>query len=123
MTGRAQEKEQVMYTNLTVVGQIGNITETLTVTNPYIRLSIASSYAYKDKAGKDVEHTDWFSVTLWGEKQIEYYKGKLHKGDLVLASGKPEIRMYENKGEKRVDVGIKVAFDGSFRVLRYKGDQ
>ena len=112
-----------MYTNLTVVGQIGNITETLTVTNTYIRLSIASSYAYKDKAGKDVEHTDWFSVTLWGEKQIEYYKGKLHKGDLVLASGKPEIRMYENKGEKRVDVGIKVAFDGSFRVLRYKGDQ
>jgi single-stranded DNA-binding protein len=109
-----------MLTNLTVIGQIGNVTEALTATTPYIRLSVASSYSYKDKAGKNAEHTDWFSVALWGEKQIEYYKGKLHKGDLVVAIGRPEIRVYDNNGEKRVDIGVKVAFGGLFRVLRYK---
>jgi single-stranded DNA-binding protein len=107
-----------MYENLTVIGYVGKVTRKAGE-KPYIRLSVAASAHARDKDGETQEKTNWYTVTLWDKKQVERYKDKIKKGDFVLASGAPEVRLYTAEGEKRVDVAIKTDFGGVFRVLRY----
>jgi single-stranded DNA-binding protein len=106
-----------MYENLCVIGYVAKVSKK-NGDKPYLRLSISvSAYGKGTKDGTE-EKTNWYSVTLW-DKQAAHYSDRIKKGDFVLASGTPEIRLYTVEGEKRVDVSIKTDFSGTFRVLRY----
>jgi single-stranded DNA-binding protein len=106
-----------MFEQITVIGTVGKVTKG-EGENPYLRMSVGISNSYKDKKGKTHENTNWYGVTLWNEKQIDYYKDKIQKGDCILAIGRPEIRTYTHEGENRVEVTIKTDFGGKFRVIK-----
>ena len=107
-----------MYEHIMVIGNVGNVKEG-TGAKPYLRMSIATNSSYKDKSGKEHEQTNWYSVTLWDDKRIEYYKGKIGKGDLVLVTGTPSLRTYENDDKKGVELAILTEFDGKFKILKH----
>ena len=107
-----------MYEQITVIGNVGKVTEEHGE-KPYIRLSVGSNAFHKDKNGKEQEQTNWYTITLWDTKRIEYYKGKIRKGSLVLASGTPNLRFYEKDGKTGHDLAIVTEYGGKFKVLRY----
>ncbi|GHU01510.1 hypothetical protein FACS1894186_4360 [Alphaproteobacteria bacterium] len=112
-----------MFARLQVVGFVANVRDGMTsVGQKYIKLSVANNQKYADKNGKEVEKTDWYSFTLWNEKQVDFYRSKPLKGAMVLLEGEPDIRLYNNNGESRLDIAIKQGFNGIFKVLSY-GDK
>ena len=50
-------------------------------------LSVATSRKWTDKAGRKVDETVWFRVSVWG-KQAESCNEYLHKGSKVLVEGR-----------------------------------
>jgi single-stranded DNA-binding protein len=105
-----------MYELLTVIGNVGKVTRSKG-TSKYIKLSVAADSNVKNKSGVQ-KKTTWYGVTLWGDKQVDYYNDKVSAGDLVMAVGKPDYRIYETNGKSGLDISIKTDFGGSFRVLR-----
>jgi hypothetical protein len=101
-----------MYEQITVIGYVGKVIKK----EKYLRVTIGASSIFKDKIGKD--QSRWYSVTLWDERRVGYYGNKLQKGDLVLAVGAPDLRLYGKK-EKNVDFSIVTEHGGRFRVIRY----
>jgi single-stranded DNA-binding protein len=107
-----------MFEQITVIGHVGKVTKGGGAT-PCIHVSIASTVSFKDKKGEMRESTNWYSTTLWDEKRIAHYTGKLQKGDLVLVVGAPTVRIYEKVGKKGIDFTIATEFGGRFKVLRH----
>lgn len=71
------------------------------------------------------EHTDWYAVTVWGERG-EGLAEKLHKGSKVFVSGRFKSREYETRdgrkgmsldvtGEDVIELGAKAAAEASSR--------
>lgn len=58
--------------------------------------TIATNESYKDKAGKQVESTDWHKIVAWS-KLAEICGQYLKKGSLVCIEGKIKTRSYDNK--------------------------
>jgi single-stranded DNA-binding protein len=76
------------------MGHVGGSPETSVTTNgkEYRRFSVAVSRG-RDKQGNEYG-TDWFNVTVWGDKPwIEEIK----KGDLVLVVGRIEVNQKDEK--------------------------
>lgn len=65
------------------------------------RVSLATTEAFKDKAGEVHTHTEWHSIVLW--RGLAELAGKyLHKGSLVFIEGKLKTRSYDDKeGNKK----------------------
>jgi single-stranded DNA-binding protein len=109
------------YANIIVVGTIGKVNVVEDSKTPRINISVAFSKSSKNKDEKNDEKTVWYSTTLFSKSAIEFYKDKLHAGDLVLVRGEPEFRQYTDKnGQPHVEPSINIGFDGTFSVLRYK---
>jgi single-strand DNA-binding protein len=65
-----------------------------------LKLRIATTESYQDKAGQRQERTEWHSVTLWG-KRAEALAKFLTKGTTVFVEGSLRTDSYEKNGEKR----------------------
>jgi hypothetical protein len=98
-----------MFEQIMVTGYVGKVIKGNGAT-PYLRVSIASTVGFKNKKGETRESTNWYSTTLWDERRIAHYAGKLQKGDLVLVVGTPSVRIYEKDGKKGLDFTISTEF-------------
>lgn len=65
-----------------------------------LRLRVATTEAYYDKAKQLVERTEWHSVTLFGAR-AEPLSRILSKGDAVLIEGGMRYSKYEKDGVTR----------------------
>jgi len=70
---------------------------------PLAKISLATTESYKDKAGKQVVHTEWHSVILW-RSFAEMAQQYLRKGSLVYLEGKLKSRTWEDKDGHRKSV-------------------
>ncbi|HCN83738.1 MAG TPA: single-stranded DNA-binding protein [Sphingobacteriaceae bacterium] len=61
-----------------------------------VRVTIATSDAYKNDKGEKVEETQWHNLVMW-EKTAELAEKFLHKGSEVTIEGKLTSRSYEDK--------------------------
>jgi single-strand DNA-binding protein len=106
----AQERNAVMYQQITVLGNLGQDPEMrltpqgISVTN----FSVAVNEKYGDK-----ETTVWFRVTCW--RQLAAPRGPptsqyLTKGRLVLITGRIQARAYKDRnGEPAVSLDLTAA--------------
>ena len=69
--------------------------------------SIATSEAYKDKNGNRVEQTEWHNVEVW-DAQAKLVEQYLKKGSKVYVEGKIKTDTWEDNGQKRSAVKIRV---------------
>ena len=67
--------------------------------------SIACSEKYKNKAGEQVEETEWVRTTTFG-KLAEICGNYLSKGSLVYISGKMKTDKYEQDGVTKYSTNI-----------------
>jgi single-strand DNA-binding protein len=91
-----------MINDVFLLGRIGQQPEFKTLENgsTLCKLSLATSEAYKNKAGEKVEETTWHNVVVWG-KQAEVVEKYVSKGDLLHIKGKIKTRSWEHEGTKR----------------------
>ena len=64
-----------------------------------LNLRIAVTTSYQPKDGERTEHTEWFSVVVWG-KRAEALAPMLQKGSKVYAEGESRTSSYEKDGQK-----------------------
>lgn len=86
-----------------LLGYLGKDPETYTFSNgnKKVRLTIATSEAYKNKAGERVEHTEWHYVNMF-RSLADVAEKYLKKGNLVYVEGMLRTRSWEEaNGEKR----------------------
>jgi single-strand DNA-binding protein len=65
-----------------------------------LKLRLATTESYLDKANTKQERTEWHSVTVWG-KRAEALAKFLRKGARILIEGSVRTSTYEKDGEKR----------------------
>lgn len=71
-----------------------------------LRLRLATTERYKDKAGDTKESTEWHTVVLWGKRAEALHK-ILHKGKTIAVEGRIQTRSWEDKdGGKRYSTEI-----------------
>jgi len=78
-----------MFSQITLVGRLGS-DPTMRFTpggKPVTTFSLATSRSYTDSAGKKVEETAWWRVSVWGP-QAEFCNQYLSKGSAVLVVGR-----------------------------------
>ena len=70
------------------------------------KFSLATTRAYKDKAGELKEETEWHNIVAWG-KTGEICAQYLKKGGQAYVEGRIQTRQWEDKqGNKRTSVDI-----------------
>lgn len=80
-----------------LIGRIGQEPESVQVgTDTLARFSLATDDGYRDQNGQKVERTTWHSVTCGG-KTADFVLKYLHKGNLVMTSGRMLSRKYQTK--------------------------
>ncbi|MCA9670508.1 MAG: single-stranded DNA-binding protein [Myxococcales bacterium] len=66
---------------------------------PNVRLSVATSHRWKDKAGELKEETTWHRVVVWS-KSAEHCNTYLKKGRQVCVEGRIRHYKYRDKDEQ-----------------------
>ncbi|MBL7913374.1 MAG: single-stranded DNA-binding protein [Bacteroidia bacterium] len=61
-----------------------------------VHFSLATTDAYKDKAGNRVEQTEWHNIVIW-RALAESAQKLLKKGTLVYIEGKIQTRQWNDK--------------------------
>ena len=74
---------------------------------PVTQFSVALNQSSKDqKTGEWVEETDWFRVSVWGDR-AERMAESLRKGNKVFVEGRFKTREFEGRdGQKRTSLEI-----------------
>jgi single-strand DNA-binding protein len=111
-----------MLNQIHIIGRLGKNAELQHTSNgnPNLKLSVATSQQWKDKAGQKQEKTQWFNVVLWGNFATAL-GGMLEKGMLVYVGGRMESRDYQDKnGQKAyfweiVASDLKILGGGKYR--------
>jgi single-strand DNA-binding protein len=65
-----------------------------------LKLRLATTESYLDKAKQRQERTEWHSVVVWG-KRAEGLGKILHKGDRLFVEGGLRTTSWEHEGQKR----------------------
>jgi single-stranded DNA-binding protein len=78
-----------------IIGRVGAIKEV----GSTVRVTIASSYSYKDKQGDWIEQAKWNEITIFNEATQGFVNRNLEKGDLVYAAGTLAQTSYKKDGE------------------------
>ena len=81
-----------------VVGNLGRDPEKRYTQDgkPVTRFSVAATTRRKGREGEWEDHTEWFSVTVFG-RQAETLAERLTKGTRVYVEGRLESRQYETQ--------------------------
>jgi single-strand DNA-binding protein len=92
----------------TVVGNLGRDPEKRYTQDgrPVTRFSVAATTRRRERDGEWADHTEWFSVTVFG-RQAETLAERLTKGVRVYVEGRLESRQYETQnGQKGFSLDI-----------------
>lgn len=81
-----------MYNKIIIIGNAG---ADANVSDNIVRLNIATSYSYKNKAEEWVNETQWHNVTIFGG--MSNYAKKVMKGDMVQVDGRFKSAKYKTK--------------------------
>jgi single-strand DNA-binding protein len=81
-----------------VVGNLGRDPEKRYTQDgrPVTRFSVAATTRRRERDGEWADHTEWFSVTVFG-RQAETLAERLTKGTRVYVEGRLESRQYETQ--------------------------
>ena len=88
---------------VTLIGNLGADPELKYTQNgqAVLRLRLATSESYVNRAGERQQRTDWHTVIVWG-KRGEALNNILSKGRSICAEGRIQYRQWEDKdGNKR----------------------
>ncbi len=88
---------------VTLIGNLGADPELKYTQNgqAVLRLRLATSESYLNRAGERQQRTDWHTVIVWG-KRGEALNNILSKGRSICAEGRIQYRQWEDKdGNKR----------------------
>ncbi len=77
----------------------GNI-NTLTSFDRALKISVATHRTFIDANGAERKETDWNTLTVLNEAQINYLRTSAKKGDVVYAEGYLKQTEYERQGQK-----------------------
>jgi len=85
-----------------IVGNLGRDPEKRYTQNgqPVTRFSVAATTRRRERDGEWADHTEWFSVTLFG-RMAESMSERLAKGTRVYVEGRLESRQYETQGGQK----------------------
>ncbi|MFN7702744.1 MAG: single-stranded DNA-binding protein [Deltaproteobacteria bacterium] len=61
-----------------------------------LKIRLATTETYLNKAGERQERTEWHTVVLWGKRAEALHKF-LHKGKTIYVEGRIQTRSYEDK--------------------------
>jgi single-strand DNA-binding protein len=97
------------FSKVMIIGNLGRDPEMRYTPNgrPVTEFSVAVNQSTKNQqTGEWVEATDWFRVTVWGDR-AERTAEQLRKGNRVFVEGRFRTREYEARdGQKRVSLEI-----------------
>ena len=96
------------FSKIQIVGNLGRDPELRYTPSgrAVTEFSVAVNQSTKSPQGEWVEATDWFRVSIWGERG-ERAAETLRKGSRVLVDGRFRTREYEAKdGQKRMSLDI-----------------
>src|SRR4051812_50003279 len=97
------------FAKVMIIGNLGRDPEMRYTPNgrPVTEFSVAVNQGRKDpQTGEWVEATDWFRVTVWGDR-AERTAEQFRKGNRVFVEGRFRTREYEAKdGQKRISLEI-----------------
>lgn len=87
-----------MLNKIQIIGNLGAKPEVtyLSSGRPIAKFSVAVTEKYTNKAGEQVQNTEWFRVEMWG-KQAEIVEKYLDKGSRVYIEGKQKTDEYTDK--------------------------
>lgn len=88
---------------VTLIGNLGTDPELKYTQNgqAVLRLRLATTESYVNKAGERQQRTDWHTVIIWG-KRGEALNNILSKGRPICAEGRIQYRQWDDKdGNKR----------------------
>lgn len=90
-----------MLNKIMLIGRIGQdpAIKYLPDGNPVVNFSLATDERYKNKAGEQVQKTEWFNVIAY-RKLAEIIAQFCTKGKLLYIEGKVQTRNYEKDGVK-----------------------
>lgn len=97
------------FSKVMIIGNLGRDPEMRYTPNgrPVTEFSVAVNQSTKNQqTGEWVEATDWFRVTVWGDR-AERTAEQLRKGNRVFVEGRFRTREYEARdGQKRISLEI-----------------
>ena len=87
-----------MVNKVILIGRLGRDPEVRRLENgtAVAKFSVATTEAYKDKAGEWQNQTEWHDIVLW-RQLAERAERDLKKGMLVFVEGKLTHRKYQDK--------------------------
>src|SRR5690349_8888878 len=91
-----------------VVGNLGRDPEKRYTQDgrPVTRFSVAATTRRRERDGEWADHTEWFSVTVFG-RQAETLAERVTKGTRVYVEGRLESRQYETQnGQKGFSLDV-----------------
>jgi single-strand DNA-binding protein len=99
----------VAFSKVMIIGNLGRDPEMRYTPNgrPVTEFSVAVNQSTKNQqTGEWVEATDWFRVTVWGDR-AERTAEQVRKGNRVFVEGRFRTREYEARdGQKRISLEI-----------------
>ena len=97
------------FSKAMIIGNLGRDPEMRYTPNgrPVTEFSVAVNQSTKNQqTGEWVEATDWFRVTVWGDR-AERTAEQLRKGNRVFVEGRFRTREFEGRdGQKRISLEI-----------------
>ena len=97
------------FSKVMIIGNLGRDPEMRYTPNgrPVTEFSVAVNQSTKNQqTGEWVEATDWFRVTVWGDR-AERAAEQFRKGNRVFVEGRFRTREYEARdGQKRISLEI-----------------
>lgn len=81
------------FCKIEILGYVGGVRLYDYEGRPFAKLSVLTSFAYKDKEGAAVIDDQWHNVTAWDGKNI-HDLDKIQKGDKIHIFGRPRIQKY-----------------------------
>ena len=103
-----------------LIGRVGKEPEIREVgENKVANFTLATSEKYKNKAGEQVENTEWHNIVIWRglAKVVESY---VKKGMQLYLEGKIETKSYEKDGVTKYSTSI---ICNNMQMLGGKGEQ
>lgn len=89
-----------------LAGRTGTDTEIINANgNKIAKFSLATTEKYKNKAGEQVNNTEWHRIVIFG-KLADVAERYIKKGDLLYLEGKIKTSSYEKDGIKRYATDI-----------------
>jgi len=98
------------FNKVTLIGNLGRDPETRTLPSgaKVVEFTVATTEAFKNRAGDQVENTTWFRAEAW-EKLGDIVEQYLKKGDQVYLEGRLRLEEYtDREGTARTALRLRV---------------